>query len=673
MDKQIRRCLAFTYALLGKSVKSCAILAIMVLSIASSETTKASAQIAKQADTRSLAEQTQTAITRRPTAVEMESWRKVILKTPRPKKACFVATYPETDWREVACNTPPHKLYPPRHGIRPLTVGNRVDFSAEVTGHLSESEGSFDSVAGVTSECAVPCPGGICPVNPTCALAGATPNAYSLQLNTEFITDTTAAPCNLSPTPASCQEWEQFVYDTSGSGFIQYWLITYGPAGTSCPSSPAGLPAWSPFQFTSTGDVYCVVNAVNGAPAPIEPISSLSEMKVTATAPGVHSADDSVAITVGSTVYSAPGDNRFPDLATLWQYAEYNVFGDGGGDQAVFNSGSTIVVRAEVASGTTSGPLCAAEGFTGETNNLTLVNTPPAASEGALPALVFSESNPGPGGAPATCADATSLGDTHLTTFDGLYYDFQASGDFVLARNGSDFEVQTRQASGAPTWPNAAVNKAVAMRMGKTRVAIYIEPTRLIIDDKSTDLADGKSVLLPTGVQVSRHGDLYLVSSETGNSVSATLNSTWIDVTVGLGRAPLTETRGLLGNPKGNSRELATSNGVVLRAPVSFIDLYHTYADSWRVQPNESLFTLETTIRPGIPDKPFFASDLDPQASARALTACKAAGITAKELLESCTLDTAVLNDKKAVNVFIHTPPPLHVIKPVLHIEPLTR
>jgi hypothetical protein len=211
------------------------------------------------------------------------------------------------------------------------------------------------------------------------------------------------------------------------------------------------------------------------------------------------------------------------------------------------------------------------------------------------------------------------------------------------------------------------------MRMGKTRVAIYIEPTRLIIDDKSTDLADGKSVLLPTGVQVSRHGDLYLVSSETGNSVSATLNSTWIDVTVGLGRAPLTETRGLLGNPKGNSRELATSNGVVLRAPVSFIDLYHTYADSWRVQPNESLFTLETTIRPGIPDKPFFASDLDPQASARALTACKAAGITAKELLESCTLDTAVLNDKKAVNVFIHTPPPLHVIKPVLHIEPLTR
>src|SRR5208337_2790706 len=107
-------------------------------------------------------------------------------------------------------------------------------------------------------------------------------------------------------------------------------------------------------------------------------------------------------------------------------------------------------------------------------------------------------------GAPATCADATSVGDTHLTTFDGLYYDFQASGDFVLAQDGPEFVVQARQASGAPTWPNASVNKAVATQMGKTRVALYIEPTRLVIDGAANNLADGKSIELPTGVQVTR-------------------------------------------------------------------------------------------------------------------------------------------------------------------------
>jgi hypothetical protein len=109
-----------------------------------------------------------------------------------------------------------------------------------------------------------------------------------------------------------------------------------------------------------------------------------------------------------------------------------------------------------------------------------------------------------------------------LTTFDGLYYDFQASGDFVLAQGGSDFVVQTRQASGAPTWPNAAVNKAVATQMGKTRVAVYIEPTRLVVDGVANELADSKTILLPTGVQISRHGNLYVISSENGDSVRAT-------------------------------------------------------------------------------------------------------------------------------------------------------
>jgi hypothetical protein len=672
-------------------VKSCAMLAtlMLALSVVLIGAGKAPAtEIAGQAQAKPdeekaqikpAMEQEKVIVTRRPTPVELESWRKTILKTPQPKKACFMATYPEKQWREVACKAPLTRLYPPRHGMRPETVGNGVDFSPVVTGHITTAEGMFDSVTGVTSECNVPCPGFVCPPTPSCSSPGAVANSYSLQLNTAPFTTST---CSGSPAPALCQGWEQFVYPSSGGGSIQYWLLDYGPAGTSCPA-PTGAhctpgysytDGWCPFSFSAGGDVYCVVNAAASTAAPGEPITSLGDIKLTGAA-GHGAVDDSITVTVAGTVYSAPGGNYFPDLGTQWQEVEFNVVGDGNASQAAFNSGSEIHVRTGVISGTTSGPGCAAEGFTGETNNLTLGNVAPAAVTGTMPALLFWQSYPAPAGAVATCADATSVGDTHLTTFDGLYYDFQAYGDFVLAQDGPDFVVHARQASGAPMWPDASVNKAVATKMGKTRVAIYVEPTRLLIDGVANNLADGKTILMPTGVQVTRHGNLYLISSANGDRVRAMLNSSttmsWIDVTVGLGRAPLSEARGLLGNPKGNAQVLETSHGVVLKEPVSFTDLYHTYADSWRVRPNESLFTEETTIKPGIPGKPFFASDLDPKVSARARAACKAAGIKVQELLEACTLDTTVLEGETPVKVFVHARAPIHVMRPILQIKPV--
>jgi hypothetical protein len=193
--------------------------------------------------------------------------------------------------------------------------------------------------------------------------------------------------------------------------------------------------------------------------------------------------------------------------------------------------------------------------FTAESNNLTLANTPITVASGPTPALIFSESGQAPAGATATCADAVSVGDTHLTTFDGLHYDFQASGDFVLAENGPDFLVQTRQALAVtnPSWiKNATINKAVGARMGETRVAVCLDPARLEIDGRPRELADGKSLALPNGALVSRNGDVYVIVSPSGDSVSATLNNdninTWINVAVGLSRGSGTSARGLLGS-----------------------------------------------------------------------------------------------------------------------------
>jgi hypothetical protein len=415
-----------------------------------------------------------------PSAAQIESWRRELLKTQRPN-GCFTAAYPDTQWRAVPCKTPPRKLYPPRI---PGAAGGSAysDFSAVVpSNHISQAEGSFNVINNsVTSECAVPCPNGVCPKNPTCT--GQPANTYSLQLNTKPFTGTKA--CNASPNknappPNTCAGWEQFVYTSVGfGGFIQYWLLTYGPPGTSCPA-PRGAfcvqgesesDGWCPFQFSPTGPVYCVVNATNMTPTAPQPVTALQIMKVTATVAGVNGVpNDSVAVAVGPTAATATGNNYFPDLGSLWTEAEFNVFGDGGGDEAVFNPGASMQVHTEIDYGGTSGPGCDHVSFTGESNNLTLVTPPyPVSVAGANPTLEFPQSNP-PASGSASCLPP---GYENVGYVDGNSHLQQASYPLgASTQDGSwwtftDITAQTGAAtvftgSGLASWIDAA-NQHVA-------------------------------------------------------------------------------------------------------------------------------------------------------------------------------------------------------------------
>lgn len=634
----------------------------------------------------------------KPTAEALESWRQSILKLPRPNNTgCFTAKYPDTEWRAVPCAKPPHKLFMPRRpGASALqqvggTIGSQSgpDISPAVEPRtISESEGSFDSATVVGGECSAPCNTmtDTCPANLTCSTPGAVADAYSLQLNTKpFQTVVCQNSPNPNPpgspdNPMACHGWEQFVYEGSGGGFIQYWLTNYGPTGTTCPTPISAScqngaqngpqqDGWCPVAIY--GGIDCVVNGPAAVPAPpaTPTTMSLPGLKVKGTTSSA-TAYDSITVTVAGQPYTESGGKYFSDMNKEWDEAEFNIFGDGGGSQAVFGSGTKLEVRTGVDSGVTTGPGCDDTSFTGESNNLTLDNTPPTGvMPGSMPARVFDESVTPPAGSPATCADAVSVGDTHLTTFDGLKYDFQATGDFLLAQSG-DLTVQTRQALSVtnPNWiKNAALNKAVAVQMGQTRVGLYIWPVRVVVDGKTTAVAEDKMISLPTGVSILLHDGVYIIASATGDVVFVTANNnninTWLDIRVGLGRTPAADARGLLGNPAGNAHDLKTADGTVLAA-VSFADLYQRYADSWRLQPNQSMLEADPEVTAGVPDKPFYASDLDQQSAEHARAICTAAGVTATELLDDCILDTAVFggNDNTAARVYTRVVAPRAVL-----------
>jgi hypothetical protein len=285
-----------------------------------------------------------------------EAWRTQIAATPVPGAGCFAAEYPSHTWLKVACAKAPLRPYIPRTGARAAgtqTVGNGADYAAVAHGTITSATGSFPTVTGLTSE-----------------TDGGQKNVYSLQLNSNFFT---SAACKGS----GCQGWEQFVYSSSSeASFIQYWLINYG---NTCPTTPYN--DWNQYQ----GSCYRNSTAVT---IPQEPATALATIKLAGTA---SKSTDTFVTTVGTKAYSISANDNVVDLASGWAANEFNVVGDGGGSEAVFNKGTSITVELAQKDGTTKAPTCTAnDGTTGETNNLTLGTC--TATAGSTGYITFKES-----------------------------------------------------------------------------------------------------------------------------------------------------------------------------------------------------------------------------------------------------------------------------------------
>lgn len=548
---------------------------------------------------------------------EQLAWWQALQKLRVPP-GCFSATFPKVEWVRATCRKPPPTPYMPARGPRPYTIGNSNDYSARVSNLIVGAEGSFDA-SNATSE----------------TDGGA--NIYSLQINTNRFVP------SLCSGHAGCLGWEQFIYSSGFQGiYIQYWMINYN---ATCPAG------WMQGPPGYTQD--CYRNSTSRTVAQ-QAVSNLPTMRLTG---DTRSGNDTVEMFWSGTNASAADTGSPFNLATHWTDAEFLIVGDGNNSVATFGANTTIVVRTVVHHNSTAAPSCQLEGFTGESNNLNLVGTAPI-SMGPAPAIASQQSNVLT--TASGCQSADGTGDTHLRTFNGLLYDFQATGEFILAQDPY-FVVQNRQVSGAPTWPNAAVNTAVATRMGTSRIAVCL-PNQLQINGKTTKAAQGTPIRLPGGVDVLLKGNVYLIRGANGDNVRAEVNNGWINVSVGLGSWP-DNVHGLLANANGNVSQLATRTGVVLNEPLSFATLYHRYGDSWRVKPSESLLCGKP-VRSSSPTASFYAGNLNPKVARRARSICLKFGVRIAALLDACTIDVAVIGKPEAARAYVGATAPISVAPP---------
>ena len=323
----------------------------------------------------------------------MQAWRGTMSRTPLPKNGCFHASYPSTAWLEVQCvSAPPPEL--PVKGPRHNTVGGGNDFVAQSSGLIIWGVGSFGSVTGVTSE--------------TDNTFGA--NAFGLQLNSN---DFSSSACDGTP---GCFGWEQFVFSNFPGGqyfsgvYIQYWLVY----ASSCP------PMWTSFGGGPGEAPGCYTNSQLSSVSPIT-IGELGGLTLFGQAYG---GTDVVILFTPSGEAAAEGQDSLLNLENYWNTTEFNVFGAGSGSQADFNSGSTIVVQNSIYDGTVNAPSCWQEGFTAESNNLSLMQEclpfyGETQYDGLAPTIVFMESNAGPSAVPSVITESPSSLTGSSAVFNG--------------------------------------------------------------------------------------------------------------------------------------------------------------------------------------------------------------------------------------------------------------
>jgi hypothetical protein len=215
-------------------------------------------------------------------------------------------------------------------------------------------------------------------------------------------------------------------------------------------------------------------------------------------------------------------------------------------------------------------------------------------------------------------AGPSDRGDPHITTTNGINYDFQAAGEFTALRNSAtNFELQVRQtpvSTASVVGPDphtgltgcVSINTAVAVRLGPYRVSyqpriysaggesvlqLYINGRPVLISPQGIDLGGGRivPVAIGNGIEIffPDQTRLLVISDWWPSQNKWYMN---IDLFNATGR------EGLMGAITSGNWLPRLPDGSSLGPmpaflPQRFIDLNQKFADAWRLTDITSLFT----------------------------------------------------------------------------------
>ena len=317
--------------------------------------------------------------------------------------------------------------------------------------------------------------------------------------------------------------------------------------------------------------------------------------------------------------------------------------------------GDTTFEGAETFSVTLNQPAVGSVTFLNQSAVGTVFNDDPAAppSVGGPPTF---ELPPGMG-------SGISYGDPHLGTLDGLGYDMQGVGEFVMVEStrGAPISVQVRT-----TAVNAYATEIteVATRLGTARVTIDgSRPDALWVDGHAVTFAPGE-VIKAVGDGTITHytqggvdGWMITYADATKAALVVLDMGDRLDVTFAASPDRNGDFRGLLGNFNGQAGDdLALRDGTQLSSNPTFDQFYGQFVNSWRISQGESLLDYgagQTTASftnlafpPGLLD----INSLPTDVVAAAQAAVDAAGITDPTARQAALSDYLLTGDSSFIS-----------------------
>lgn len=238
-------------------------------------------------------------------------------------------------------------------------------------------------------------------------------------------------------------------------------------------------------------------------------------------------------------------------------------------------------------------------------------------------------------------------GDVRVTTIDGLAYEQQAVGEFLVFENENTvIQMRTERVGESD---GLSVATALALSTGDQSISMHAGG-RTYVDGEARQLQRGERIRIGDAEAIRGYYG-WTIAWPDGQLVKVfdRGDADGMSLTVQPGPSP-SPSVGHLGNSDGDpANDLATRGGNPL--DLSIVDdaeaFYGTYVDSWRLSQDESLLHYEpgestdTFLIEGFPFVQLGIEDLDPDDRAEGEAACRAASVVDETLFEGCVVDVA--------------------------------